>query len=224
MRALLGHTPLQYLAAAGALGGHVRRCYGVHSPFEAELREGASGAPTLKQRLAWRGAALLERRLLTISDIVHYDSHYTQRFMETRYPRATNGKGVVLPGWVDDARFRPSTIARDALRRMLGAPWTPGVPTFFTLRRLVARMGLDTLVDAAGRLAGQGRAFHLVIGGDGPQRASLEAQAAAAGLGDRVAFLGRIPDAELVNCLAAADCFVLPTRALECFGLIVLES
>ena len=85
-------------------------------------------------------------------------------------------------------------------------------------------MGLDTLLEAAAQLAEQGRTFRLVIGGDGPQRPALEAQAAAAGIGDRVAFLGRIPEAHLVDAFAAADCFVLPTRALECFGLIVLES
>ncbi len=33
-----------------------------------------------------------------------------------------------------------------------------------------------------------------------------------------------IEDARLADCFGAADCFVLPTRALECFGLIVLES
>jgi glycosyltransferase involved in cell wall biosynthesis len=224
VRALLGHTPIQYLAASGVLDTDALRCYAVHSPFEAELREGAIGAPTLKQRVAWRGAAWMERRLLEASDIVHYDSKYTEGFMEGQYPDATRDKGIVLPGWVDDARFHPPSVSRDELRRRLGAPWTPGVMTFFTLRRLVPRMGLASLVDAVALLAGKGRAFRVIIGGDGPQRAALEAQVAANSLGDRVAFLGRIPDPDLADSFAAADCFVLPTRALECFGLIVLES
>ncbi len=224
LRALLGHTQLQYLAASGTCSRAVRRCYGVHSPFEAELREGVTLRPTLKQRAAWLGAAWIERRILEASDVVHYDSCYTRHFMEERYPAATRGKGVVLPGWVDDTRFRPAVVPRDELRRRLGAPWMPGVPTFFTLRRLEARMGLDALLDAAARLVRQGRTFRLIIGGDGPQRSALEAQAAASDLGDRVAFLGRIPERDLVDSFAAADCFVLPTRALECFGLIVLES
>jgi glycosyltransferase involved in cell wall biosynthesis len=224
VRALLGHAPLQYLAASGACGADARRCYGVHSPFEAELREGVTGAPTAKQRMAWRGAAWIERRILEASDVVHYDSSYTRHLMEALYVRATRGKGVVLPGWVDDARFRPAEAPRDELRRRLGSPWTPGVTTFFTLRRLFPRMGIDTFIDAAARLAQQGRTFRLVIGGEGPQRPALEAQAAARGIGDRVAFLGRIPEAQLADSFAAADCFVLPTRALECFGLIVLES
>jgi glycosyltransferase involved in cell wall biosynthesis len=224
VRALLGHTPLQYLAASRVCDARVRRCYGVHSPFEAELREGATSAPSVRQRVAWRGAAWVERRLLHASDIVHYDSSYTCHLMKELYPAATRGKGVVLSGWVDDTRFRPSDVSRDEVRRRLGAPWRPGVTTFFTLRRLVPRMGVDTLIDAAARLAEQGRTFRLLIGGDGPQRPALEAQAIARGIGDRVDFLGRIPETQLVDSFAAADCFVLPTRALECFGLIVLES
>jgi glycosyltransferase involved in cell wall biosynthesis len=224
VRAVLGHTPLQYLAMSGRFDADTRRCYGVHSPFEAELREGVGGTPTVRQRIAWRGAAWIEDRLLDSSDLVHYDSAFTRSFMEARYPQATYGKGMVLPGWVDDVRFRPSHTPRNGLRQRLGAPWISGIPTFFTLRRLVPRMGLDTLIAASVLLARRGREFRVVIGGDGPERVALEAQTAAAGVRDRVAFVGRIREADLVDSFCAADCFVLPTRALECFGLIVLES
>ena len=222
--ALLGHAPLQYLAAAAACGNGPRRCYGVHSPFVEELKEGVTSRPTLKQRAAWTAAAILERRVLATSTLVHYDSAFTRRLMEAAYPREAGGKGMVLPGWVDVSRFRPATEPRPALRRRLGAPWHQTATTFFTLRRLTPRMGLDTLIDAVGQLAASGRAFRLVIGGEGPCRADLEARATARGLADRIAFLGRVPDEALADCFAAADCFVLPTRALECFGLIVLES
>jgi glycosyltransferase involved in cell wall biosynthesis len=222
--ALLGHTQLQYLAAAGACGDAVRRCYAVHSPFVAELREGVTGRPTLKQRAAWAGAAWMERRILAVSDVIHYDSAFTGRLMEAAYPREIGGKGLVLPGWVDVVRFRPPVESRALLRRRLGPPWDPLAITFFSLRRLVPRMGLDTLIAAAAELARSGRSFRIVLGGEGPERANLEALAAASGIADRVAFLGRVPDARLADCFGAADCFVLPTRALECFGLIVLES
>lgn len=221
---LLGHAPLQYLAAAGSCGSRTRRCYGVHSPFAGELREGITARPTLRQRLAWRAAALLERRILAASDVVHCDSAYTRRLMESLYPGALDGKAVVLPGWVDATRFGPATEPREPLRVRLGRPWKPGVATFFALRRLVSRMGLDTLIEAAAMLAREQRAFHVVIGGEGPERLSLETLAAARGVADRVTFVGRIPEGYLVDSFRAADCFVLPTRALECFGLIVLEA
>ena len=221
--ALLGHSPLQYLAAT-TVCREARCCYGVHSPFVEELKQDVAGRPTLKQRGAWTVARMIERRLLAASNVIHYDSAFTGRFMEATYPIETRGKGIVLPGWVDASRFRPTIEPRAALRRRLGAPWHPTDTTFFTLRRLVPRMGLDTLIAAAAELARSGEPFRLVIAGEGPCRGDLESQVAAHALTDRVAFLGRVPDEALVDAFNAADCFVLPTRALECFGLIVLES
>ena len=55
-------------------------------------------------------------------------------------------------------------------------------------------------------------------------RSQLEEQSSRLGLDPYVEFLGRISDEQLPLCYGASNCFVLPTRALECFGLIVLES
>lgn len=221
---LLGHAPLQYLIAATICSLGVRRCYAVHSPFAAELRENITYRPTLKQRLSWLGARWMERRILQISDLVHCDSDYARGLMVSAYPEVLGGKAIVLSGWVDGARFRPSRIERSALRARLGVPWIGEAPTFFTLRRLVPRMGLDTLIDAAASLTRSGRVFRLIVGGEGPERHRLEALARERGIADRVAFIGRVAEDRIVDSFAAADCFVLPTRALECFGLIVLES
>jgi glycosyltransferase involved in cell wall biosynthesis len=84
-------------------------------------------------------------------------------------------------------------------------------------------MGLDTLIDAAARVACR-RPFRILIGGSGPDAARLSQAIESKGLSDRVYLLGRIPEEQLPLCYAAADAFVLPTRSLECFGLIVLEA
>ena len=42
--------------------------------------------------------------------------------------------------------------------------------------------------------------------------------------GDAVRFWGRATDDELSDLYAATDFFVLPTRALEGFGLVILEA
>ena len=94
----------------------------------------------------------------------------------------------------------------------------------FTLRRLAPRMGLDRLLDASYRLRGEGFKFHLVIGGTGPLRSKLQAQARALEMDDFVTFMGRVGDQELPLAYAACDAFVLPTAELECFGLIALEA
>src|SRR5205807_5699025 len=84
------------------------------------------------------------------------------------------------------------------------------------VRRLVPRMGLDVLLDAWQALGSPGV---LAIGGDGPLRPELEAR------GDEsVRFLGRLSDDDLVALYSAADVTVVPSLALEGFGLVVLES
>jgi len=85
-------------------------------------------------------------------------------------------------------------------------------------------MGLETLVEASRLLAQKGLKFRTLIGGGGPLRESLQQRIAAAGLQQHVELVGRLSEEQLAGCYAAADCFVLPTKALECFGLIVLEA
>jgi glycosyltransferase involved in cell wall biosynthesis len=223
LAALLGHSQLQYFGAAPVCPRDVRRCFAVHSPFVQELMQNADASPTVRQRISWRAAAWIERRILATSDVVHCDSVYTRDVLATEYPDAIEGRVVVLPGWVDLDTFRPQAD-RAGLRARLGAPWTPGVRTFFTLRRLVPRMGIDTLVEAAALLAQAGRDFQVIVAGEGPERQRLEALAHERRVGDRVRLVGPLAHNRVADSFAAADCFVLPTRALECFGLIVLEA
>jgi glycosyltransferase involved in cell wall biosynthesis len=64
----------------------------------------------------------------------------------------------------------------------------------------------------------------LVIGGEGPERAALERRASDLRLGDTVRFTGRLDDGALVDLYRAADVSVVPSVALEGFGLVVLEA
>ena len=56
-----------------------------------------------------------------------------------------------------------------------------------------------------------GAAAELVVLGDGPLRAEMEAAAAAHPKGDQVHFLGKVPMAHLVDELHAADVFLYPS-------------
>jgi glycosyltransferase involved in cell wall biosynthesis len=222
--ALLGHSQLQFLGASAGLGRSARRTFGVHSPFALELREQAGRSPTIRQRLSWRAAGWMERHIIDTADLIHCDSAFTGRLIVDRYGEGIAHKTAVLPGWVDCAAFAPARAPRAALRADFGHPWCAGVPTFLSLRRLVPRMGIDLLIDAAASLAQRGREFRVIVAGEGPLRGDLESRSAALGLDRYVAFIGRVPQSRLADLYSAADCFVLPTRALECFGLIVLES
>jgi glycosyltransferase involved in cell wall biosynthesis len=220
-----GHSPLQALGAMQALKhGTVHSNYTVHSPFDDELiSNSSSGRPSIAQWIASMVARRVDRRNCRLANQVQCDSHYTLSVMTRRHRRAVGNKGLVAPGWVESNRFVPATD-RTAIRIALGEHWNTDCPVFFTLRRLQNRMGLETLVDACQLLAQRGLKFRTLIGGGGPLRESLQKRILSAGLQESVVLLGRLPEEQLADCYAAADCFVLPTKALECFGLIVLEA
>src|SRR4029077_8552293 len=95
--------------------------------------------------------------------------------------------------------------ARDRLRLDRGATLIGVIATLRSWK------GHRFLVDAMPRL--QHRDARLVIVGDGPQRAALEAQVDVRALRARVTFAGQQND---VACwLAALDVFVLPSYANE---------
>lgn len=64
----------------------------------------------------------------------------------------------------------------------------------------------------------------LAIAGKGPLRDTLEQQVADLNLTHHVKFLGYLPDEQLPIAYQAADLTVVPSQALEGFGLILLES
>lgn len=130
-------------------------------------------------------------------------------------------KPMVIPGWVDLERFR-IVAERQVLKEKLN--WPTDVPVLFTLRRLVPRMGLDQLLLALRRVKSTGLRFRFIIGGAGPLRTQLESMAERLDLCDCVCFTGFVSEEMLPAMYAATDAFVLPTTALECFGLIVLEA
>jgi rhamnosyl/mannosyltransferase len=84
--------------------------------------------------------------------------------------------------------------------------------------RLVYYKGFDYLIRAMSAVDAR-----LVILGDGPLRGPLESLAREAGVADRVAFAGSVPDT--APYYHAADVFALPAVARsEAFGLVQLEA
>lgn len=120
---------------------------------------------------------------------------------------------------VDPARLVPARD-RGATRAELGA--APDDVLVLGLGALFRRKGFDVLLEAVAHLAAGDPplAPPVVIAGDGPERADLEARARELGPG-RVRFLGRRED--VADLLAACDVFVLPSRA-EGLGVAALEA
>ena len=127
----------------------------------------------------------------------------------------------VIPGGVDVDRFAIARSRADC-RRALG--WPEGRPIVLCVRRLVRRVGVDTLVDAAVELRNRVPEALVLIAGRGPLKEELEARIAALGLANHVRLLGFVSDEMLPAAYRAADLSVVPTAALEGFGLITVES
>lgn len=85
--------------------------------------------------------------------------------------------------------------------------------------RLTAQKSLDVALRALAEVAGA----TLVVAGDGPERAALEALAGELALDGRARFLGPLPRSEALAVLAAADAMLLPS-AWENFPHAVVES
>jgi glycosyltransferase involved in cell wall biosynthesis len=100
---------------------------------------------------------------------------------------ASSCRVVALPGGADGERFRPGGDSA-AIRRELGLP--AGLPIVGLLSGFRVMKGHAVVVEAAQKLAGAGRTFHLVFAGQGPFEAAIRESLASAGLGDRATFLG----------------------------------
>lgn len=135
------------------------------------------------------------------------------------------GRVRVVPLGVDAARFHPDP-RRAMLRERLGLAaarqWA------LTVARLVPHKGVDVALEVVAGLAREGHDLGYLVVGEGPARAALEAQAAALGIGDRVRWLGAVPDDRLPGIYAAADLYLGLSRQdgpqAEGFGLALLEA
>jgi phosphatidylinositol alpha-mannosyltransferase len=88
--------------------------------------------------------------------------------------------------------------------------------------RLDQRKGVATVIEATREHNSRGgRPWRLVIAGDGPDRARLEALAAHDG---RVVFLGRVSDAQKRSWMRRVHVLVAPSTHGESFGLVLLEG
>jgi len=94
-------------------------------------------------------------------------------------------------------------------------------PVIGTAARLAHQKSLHHLIDAMPAILARRPAARLVLFGDGPLRAPLEARATERGVAHAVRFAGFVPD--IAPAYAALDVFVLPSRN-EGLPISVLEA
>ena len=118
----------------------------------------------------------------------------------------------LIPGWADVSGALPHvSYLRDGIER------------FVTAGQVAPHKGIDLILDAAMRLKADGLPFTVDVFGDGDLPRYVD-KAKTMQVSDRVRFLGRRSQSELVQLYGAYDVFLFPTWEREPFGLAPIEA
>ncbi len=134
----------------------------------------------------------------------------------------TPQKLVEMPNGVDSEVFSPGPDS-SRLRERLGIGPDDVLAAFVaTLDRAHHFKRVDLAIEALARLGDE--RVHIVVAGGGELLDGFRAEAARAGVGERVHFLGAVPHPELPDLLRASDLFLLTTEPPESFGIVLIEA
>jgi glycosyltransferase involved in cell wall biosynthesis len=185
-----------------------------HGPWAAET--GAEG----QSRLGSKAQAAIERAVYARGRRVIVLSRAFGRELTRRY-RIPEERIRLIPGGVDSERFTVQ-LSRMEARERLG--WPTDRPVVLSVRRHVRRMGLENLIDATRQVRCRVPDVLVLLAGAGPISGELRRRVAEQGLEGNVRLLGRMDEALLPDAYRAADLSIVPSQALEGFGMTVLES
>ena len=135
---------------------------------------------------------------------------------------AKPGKIKVLHNGVDLAKFKPLPGKRQEIRRKLQIPHE--APVFLTVRRLVYKNGIDTLVDCAKSAIQRNPNVVFLVVGKGPDLNSVKETVEHLKIEKNFRLVGFVSDEELPFYYNAADAFVLPSKSGEGLPLVALEA
>jgi len=148
------------------------------------------------------------------------------RAAEEAYRRLSGTRhGINIPYAPDlSALLRPEeALSAKAAEFRSGRVTDDGVLLLYA-GSLIERKDPATLIRAFSRLTERFPAVRLLMAGEGPLRADLEAEVKNLKLAGRVEFAGFLQGDELRAAYLAADAFVLPTAGHEGWGVVVQEA
>jgi len=118
-----------------------------------------------------------------------------------------------IPNGIDLKKYVPGKDAKKASE----------AKTILFFGRLERRKGVKYLVKAFAQLVKNHPEVHLIIGGDGPQRAKLEQMVEDLDI-PNVTFPGFLSEADKLKLLQTVDIFCAPAIFGESFGIVLLEA
>ena len=152
-------------------------------------------------------------RILAASDRILVSDPADERQLRASMPGANIS---YLRRGIDKALFSPAKRDRVWLRDRHGVP--EDAPVLLFAGRVDESKRVMTVARAARDLIDEGRELHVVVAGDGSERAAI-----ADMLGNRVTLTGNVAQGDLARLMASADVFVFPSES-EIVGNVVIEA
>jgi glycosyltransferase involved in cell wall biosynthesis len=128
----------------------------------------------------------------------------------------------VLHNGVDLIKFRPLDDKREEIRRKLGI--SKEAIVVLTVRRLVYKNGIDTLIDGATIVVKKNPSIVFLVVGKGPDSDNVKMRIKQLGIERNFKLAGFVDDNDLPFYYNAADFFVLPSKSGEGLPLVALEA
>jgi glycosyltransferase involved in cell wall biosynthesis len=147
-------------------------------------------------------------------------SNATKRYVQRL--GADPKKVELIYNGVDLNRFKPLPQARAQVRKKLRIAEDAVVAA--TVRRLVYKNGIDTLLETARLTAQQNPHLVYLVIGKGPDFGDVKARVAQLGLEKNFVLAGFVSDEDLPKFYNAADFFILPSKSGEGLPLVALEA
>jgi glycosyltransferase involved in cell wall biosynthesis len=168
----------------------------------------------------WLNDYAIGKQVLKEADKIVVVSNATKNYVWSL--GANPEKIEVLHNGVDLNRFRPLTGIKDKMRRKLGI--TEDSSVVLTVRRLVYKNGIDTLIESAKKAVKQNPRLVFIVVGKGPDFEEVKEKIAQLGIQKNFRLTGFISDEDLPLHYNAADFFVLPSKSGEGLPLVALEA
>lgn len=198
------YTPFFYAAVARSLGSGTPICFTEHGRHQPDFPR--------RKRIVFNRLALRQRdRVIGVGETVRQALIVNEGISPTRV-------GVIYNG-IDLASFASEGTDREAVRREIGVD--PGDFVVVQVARLDYLKDHPTAIRAIAKAAARNSHIRLILVGEGPERARIEAEVNRLRVGGYVRMLGLRRDVRRI--LAAADAFLL-TSVSEGIPLTLIEA
>lgn len=202
-----------------------RKVFCYHAPAAEEIGIDADGGKygvlSWLARRAIKSVVSAENTALHGMDSIFTRSAFMRERLVAAHPEFATAEITSCPIMVDTDYYQFAESSRSA-RLKLALPSER--PILLCVRRLVNRMGLPEILETVKILRREHPEVLLLIAGKGYMQSQLEDLIVSLGIADNVRLLGFVAEADLPTYFASSTLCVVPSVALEGFGLVSLEA